>query len=58
MAATGRWQEGRDITWYTKDKKDPVSTETSEDQQAALEKRRAELAEIKRSEEEALAAAL
>lgn len=47
-APTGRWQAGRDINWYNKDKKTD----------ADAEKRREELREIKRAEEEALNAKL
>ncbi|KAK0548318.1 hypothetical protein OC861_003629 [Tilletia horrida] len=49
MAPTGRWQNGRDVTWYNKDK-----NETSKEQAARLE----ELQKIKLAEEQALASVL
>ncbi|KAE8226818.1 hypothetical protein CF319_g657 [Tilletia indica] len=49
MAPTGRWQNGRDVTWYNKDKKD-----ASKEEEARLE----ELRQIKMAEEQALASVL
>ncbi|KAF2454383.1 kinase phosphorylation protein-domain-containing protein [Lineolata rhizophorae] len=51
MAPVGRWQKGRDLTWYSKSKGDG----NDEDLAAA---RAAELAAVKRAEEDAMAAAL
>ncbi|CAD6884810.1 unnamed protein product [Tilletia controversa] len=49
MAPTGRWQNGRDVTWYNKDKQD-----ASKEEEARLE----ELRNIKLAEEQALASVL
>lgn len=47
MAPVGRWQKGKDLSWYAKDKKDgaPLSKEE-------------EIAAVKAAEHEALMAAL
>lgn len=47
-APVGRWQKGKDLTWYTKQSK----------MAGKQEKLKAEVAAIKRAEEEAMAAAL
>lgn len=47
MAPVGRWQKGKDLTWYSKDKK-TGKTLSKED----------ELAAVRAAEEEALMAAL
>lgn len=52
-APVGRWQNGRDVNWYNKDK-----GEDDKDGNAAREKRRAELAQLKRAESEALSSVL
>uniref|UniRef100_A0A8C8GIA7 Multiple myeloma tumor-associated protein 2-like N-terminal domain-containing protein n=1 Tax=Oncorhynchus tshawytscha TaxID=74940 RepID=A0A8C8GIA7_ONCTS len=48
MAPVGRWQKGKDLTWYTKDKKGGVKPMSREE----------ELAAVKTAEQEALLAAL
>ncbi|QSL65483.1 hypothetical protein MERGE_002795 [Pneumocystis wakefieldiae] len=49
-APVGRWQKGRDLTWYTKDKKEaPAASLSSRDEEIRL---------IKQAEKEALAEAL
>ncbi|XP_029498785.1 multiple myeloma tumor-associated protein 2 [Oncorhynchus nerka] len=48
MAPVGRWQKGKDLTWYTKDKKGGVKPMSREE----------ELAAVKAAEQEALLAAL
>lgn len=47
MAPVGRWQKGKDLTWYAKDKKGSRALSKEE-----------ELAAIKAAEHEALMAAL
>lgn len=50
-APVGRWQNGKDLTWYNKDGKEPTEGEKEE-------KRREEIRAIKEAEEDALAVAL
>ena len=52
-APTGRWQDGRDINWYNKDKNASASSSTS-----AIEERREALRKIKEAETAALYAKL
>ncbi|XP_015262638.1 PREDICTED: multiple myeloma tumor-associated protein 2, partial [Gekko japonicus] len=47
MAPVGRWQKGKDLTWYAKEKKSEAALSRAE-----------ELAAIRRAEEEAMLAAL
>lgn len=46
-APKGRWQQGRDIQWYNRDA-------SVKDKEAAAEKRRKELLEVKQAEQEAM----
>ncbi|KAI8969934.1 kinase phosphorylation protein-domain-containing protein [Mycotypha africana] len=48
MAPVGRWQQGKDLTWYAKDKKDDTQTKAQ----------KSEIAKIKEAEAEAMAIAL
>jgi len=47
MAPVGRWQKGKDLTWYARNKKDGTPLTREE-----------ELAAVKAAEQEALLAAL
>ncbi|CAK7265257.1 hypothetical protein SEPCBS119000_001411 [Sporothrix epigloea] len=55
-APVGRWQQGRDLNWYAKDKEDGANEGEEED--AAAKARRDELRRVKEAEEEAMALAL
>lgn len=51
LAPVGRWQKGRDLTWYAK-------ASGSQDTAAVQEKKQAEIQSIKDAEAEAMAEAL
>lgn len=51
LAPVGRWQKGRDLTWYAK-------SSGSQDAAAVQEKKQAEIQSIKDAEAEAMAEAL
>ncbi|KAI0865786.1 hypothetical protein F4860DRAFT_265687 [Xylaria cubensis] len=55
-APVGRWQKGRDLSWYAKADADSSSNETPEEK--AARERKEELKAIKEAEEDALARAL
>ncbi|KAF8248791.1 hypothetical protein K440DRAFT_483849, partial [Wilcoxina mikolae CBS 423.85] len=50
MAPVGRWQRGKDLTWYSK--------ANSSSQMTAEEQRKEEIRRVKEAEQDALAAAL
>ncbi|KAF9081246.1 hypothetical protein BGX23_001102 [Mortierella sp. AD031] len=52
LAPVGRWQKGRDLTWYAKD------NSSNTDADSALSKKQAEIQNIKDAEAEAMAEAL
>lgn len=49
MAPVGRWQKGKDLSWYAKERKDDKTQEMID---------RSEMASIKKAEEEAMLIAL
>ncbi|KAI1001903.1 hypothetical protein K3495_g6300, partial [Podosphaera aphanis] len=57
MAPVGRWQKGKDLTWYAKaDNSNAIPGETEEERR--IRERKEEIRKIKDAEEDALARAL
>ena len=57
MAPVGRWQKGKDLSWYAKADGSGAPTDETDEERAARE-RREEIKRIKEAEEDALAKAL